>query len=339
MRHFFVYLLTGTFIAALVLLAFSYSLTFTPIGRIEYGPAVLAFVSRFVSTPEEYTPDMRATSNELGRKNLGPADRELLASVEDFHVGNGDLQVPVRVYKPPGDGPFPLVLEIHGGGFFMGNDFVLEANAINFAAAIPAVVVSVDYRLAPENPFPAALEDCYVALIWIADNASRLNGDHTRLALMGESAGGNLVAALTLKVRDEGGPSLRYQYLLNPVTDLVGKDWQSFRELGDNYLIRVSDMPRVNSMYVPNEPDRLSPYASPLLADAHTGLPEALIVTSQFDPLRDQGKAYADRLRDAGVKVTYVNVEGNLHGFVGSPGSRRKYMAYAAAKMREALYR
>jgi acetyl esterase len=206
-----------------------------------------------------------------------------------------------------------------------------------FASAIPAVVVSVDYRLAPENPYPAGLEDCEAVLRWMARNGAEIGGDPARIAIGGVSAGGNLAAALALKMRDEGGPSIAFQYLQVPATDLTGeREWRSFREVGVGFVPSVAEIERVIEAYVPDTARRHEPYASPLLADDLTGLPPAFVVTALFDPVRDQGEAYARRLEEAGVPVK-LHCEDALHGFIGSPARARRVHAMAAEHLRKAL--
>jgi acetyl esterase len=210
----------------------------------------------------------------------------------------------------------------------------------HFAVGAEAIVVSVDYRLAPEDPYPAALDDCYAVLLWLHEHGAELGGDPERIAVGGGSAGGNLAAAVALKARDLGGPPLRFQYLLVPATDLSGtRNWSSFEETADAYVLKVSGIAQMIDRYVPDPALRSSPYVSPLLAEDLSGLPPALVVTNLFDPLRDQGEAYAERLREAGVPVTLHREPGSLHGFIGSPDRAARVQAMAAGKVRAALAR
>jgi len=284
--------------------AVSYSWTFTPSGRLDYKAAAWSKLATLQTTPPQYSEEARHTANKLLRDFKGLPDPSLVAAIDDYIISTEQAEISVRVYTPKGDDPFPLLFEIHGGGWRMGNDFVMEKPVVEMAAAIPAVAVSVDYRLAPEHPYPAALDDSSAALYWAVAQAGKLNIDPSRIAVTGSSAGGNLAAALTLKIRDEDGPSIRFQYLNVPSVDLANGDWPSYREAADNYLLKVSAMEVMIEDYVPDPARRREPLVSPLLAASHANLPPALIVTAQFDPLRDQGKAYANKLSAAGVETS-----------------------------------
>lgn len=327
-------------VVAAIAAGVSYSWTFTPIGRLDYQAAVIAKLMSWQSGPPELTPEARRIANEQVVGMLSGLAETPLARIEDREVrGPGGHGIPVRIYWPDAPGPLPLYLDIHGGGWWMGDGFVFHAVTTGFAAAAQVIVVSVDYRLAPEHPFPAALDDCMAVLEWMRANAALLGGDPDRIAVGGGSAGGNLAAALTLRVRDEGGPKLAFQYLFVPATDLTGtRDWRSYQETGDAYLLKVSQLEGMFAAYVPDSRERENPYVSPLLAEDLRGLPPALVVTAHFDPLRDQGEAYGERLRGAGVRVK-VHREQALHGMVGSLDRGQRVQAMAAEAVREALAR
>jgi acetyl esterase len=181
------------------------------------------------------------------------------------------------------------------------------------------LVVSVDYRLAPEHPFPAAVDDCYAALEWVSEHAGEIGGDPDRVAIGGDSAGGNLSAVTALKARDLNGPALAFQLLIYPATNLDSMDTDSWNALNDDYLLTREAVNFMRGEYVPDLSDRKLPEVSPLLAEKHDGLPPALII----DPLRDEGEAYAQKLAAAGVPVRHVRYEGVLHGFFGIPVFRK----------------
>ena len=319
-------------------LGVSYSWTFTPIGRLDYVPAVLAKLVLWQDAPAEFTPDARRAANEQVARMLSSIEATPLARTEDREIPSPDGHgIPVRIYWPDATGPLPLYLDIHGGGWWMGDGFVFDPVTAAFAAGTQAIVVSVDYRLAPEHPFPAALDDCAAVLNWMHANAAELGGDPGRIAIGGGSAGGNLAAALTLRTRDEGGPELAFQYLFVPVTDLTATtQWPSYTEAGDAYLLKVSQLGQVFGAYVPDESERANPYVSPLLAEDLSGLPPAFIVTAHFDPLRDQGEAYARKLEGAGVRVQ-LHRERALHGMVGSFDRAQRVEGMAIGMVREAL--
>ena len=225
--------------------------------------------------------------------------------------------VPVRVYQPAGEGPFPVVMMFHGGGWVIGDLTTADGQSREVCRQVEAVVISVDYRLAPEHPFPAAADDCYAATLWAAQNARQYRGDPGRLALAGDSAGGNLAAVVAQMIRDKGGPAVAFQLLVYPVTDGVDFDRPSYHENGQDYMLTTDSMHWFWNHYAPNGEDRRSSYASPLLAEDLTGLPPALVMTAEYDPLRDEGEAYAEMLGKAGVDAQLIRCDGLIHGFFG----------------------
>jgi acetyl esterase/lipase len=231
----------------------------------------------------------------------------------------GDPEVPVRLYRPRAErgadaGARPAVFEIHGGGFLMGSLKMMDAWCDTVAAELDAVVVSVDYRLAPEHPFPAGVEDCYAALSWLAAHAAELGVDSARMAIAGQSAGGGLAAATSLLARDRGGPALCFQLLEIPELD---------HRLATPSMKAFTDTPLWNhpnavwswKHYLgPDHVGEVSPYASPSVAKDLSGLPPAYVSTMEFDPLRDEGIEYALRLMQAGVSVELHTFPGTFHG-------------------------
>ena len=243
------------------------------------------------------------------------AEPSALRSTEHRTVPGPAGEIPVVVYTPEGEGPRPLVLFIHGGGFFLGSPHSHGPVAREIAARSGRVVVSVDYRLTPEHEFPAAVDDCFAALQWVAANAADLGGDPAHIAVCGDSAGGNLSAVLALRARGEGGPAIEAQALIYPVTDSAC-DSVSMVDNAEGYMLTASSMQWMWSMYVPDEVARTQAYASPLRAPDVSGLPPAIVITAEFDPLRDEGEAYATKLAAAGVTVQQVRFDGMIHGFV-----------------------
>ena len=209
----------------------------------------------------------------------------------------------------------------HGGGWVIGDLDTADRQSREVCRGTGALVVSVDYRLAPEHRFPAAAEDCYAATRWAAEHASDHEGDATRLAVAGDSAGGNLAAVVAQMARDRGGPRLVFQLLVYPVTDGVDNDWPSYRDNGDGYLLTTAAMGWFWNHYAPSAADRRNPYASPLKAESLAGLPPALVMTAEFDPLRDEGEAYARALATAGVDAELVRYDGFIHGFFSHTGT------------------
>ena len=248
--------------------------------------------------------------------------------------------VPARLYRPAGDGPFPVVMMFHGGGWVLGDLDTADCQSREVCNGAGVVVASVDYRLAPEHRCPAAAEDCYRATAWAAGHAAEFDGDGDRLAVAGDSAGGNLAAVVAQLARDRGGPEIAFQLLVYPVTD--GRlNTASFRENAEGYLLTAESMRWFWDSYAPSAEERLRPYASPLLATDLSNLPPALVMTAQFDPLRDEGEAYADALSAAGVLVEKVRYDGFIHGFFGQTrtiAAARPAMDKACGALREALF-
>ena len=227
-----------------------------------------------------------------------------------------DHEIPVRIYTPSEQVPRPVVLYFHGGGFVLGSIDTHENVCRHIARESDRLVISVEYRLAPEHAFPAALEDCFAVLLWVSRNAPLVGGRVDDIAVAGDSAGGTLAAALCLLTRDRGGPRISGQVLIYPGADFSNLDTASYRLFGSGYMLDSSEMAWFRAQYLPDSRDYLNPYASPLLAESLRGVPPALILTAEFDVLRDEGRSFADRLRDAGVPVVYSCTPGVPHGYL-----------------------
>ena len=234
---------------------------------------------------------------------------------EDRVVPGPGGEIPVRIYRPTADGPLPVVVYFHGGGWVIGDIASHDTVCHRLAARVPTVVVSVDYRLAPEHRFPAAVEDCDAATSWVSAHAAELGADADRLAVAGDSAGGNLAAVVARRARDRGGPAIAFQLLIYPGTDMT-RSLPSHAANGSGYLLDSDTMTWFLDSYL-NGADPSHPDASPLFVEDLSGLPRALVITAEFDPLRDEGEAYAERLAEAGVEVTSSRYDGMFHGFYG----------------------
>jgi acetyl esterase len=254
-------------------------------------------------TPEE----ARASFRTLAVGFRKPEDVVPVASVQDTTVGGAEGDLPARVYRPTGDGPFPTVALFHGGGFVIGDLDTHDNLARAICRDAGAVVVSVDYRLAPEHSFPAGLEDCIAATRSLLGQLDSLGGDG-RLAVAGDSAGGNLSAVVAQSV-----PGLTAQFLIYPATDGAG-DHASRKENGTGYFLDSPTITWFSHHYAPGG-DYLDPRLAPLLGSL-LGLPPAVVVTAEFDPLRDEGEAYADALVAAGVTVVSRRYDAMIHGFM-----------------------
>jgi acetyl esterase len=224
--------------------------------------------------------------------------------------------IPVRVYRP-GEQPAPVLVYFHGGGWVLGSLVTHHGACATLARLSGCVVLSVDYRLAPEHRFPAALDDAWAATVWAAEHAGEIGGRPGALAVGGDSAGGNLAAICALRARDENMP-LALQLLVYPVCD-ADLDTSTYREFADGYYLTRDGMRWFWDHYLPDG-DRFQPDASPLRAADLAGAAPALVITAEFDPLRDEGEAYAQRLREAGVPVTLSRYDGMIHGFFRMPG-------------------
>lgn len=249
-------------------------------------------------------------------------DAEPVGNVIDKMIAVAGGEIPVRIYLPAGAGPHPIVMYFHGGGFVFGDLEVVDKVARSLSNAAQAAVVSVGYRLAPEHRFPTALEDCYAATQWAADHAQELGMDAARIAVCGDSAGGNLATTVAMLARDRQGPKLAYQLLFYPVTDArpdISSCYPSRIENGSGYLLTSAAMNWFFSHYFSNPDDAANPLASPIIG-VLTGLPPATVITAGYDPLHDEGKAYADALRDAGVPVKCLPNPGMIHGFMWLTG-------------------
>lgn len=242
-----------------------------------------------------------------------------MAAVEDRAVPGPAGDIPVRVYRAVEGDSLPLLVWYHGGGWVIGDLDTADVTCRELAARAGCVLVSVDYRLAPEHRFPAAHDDCYAATVWAAAHAAELGADAGKLAVGGDSAGGNLAAVVSLRARDEGGPPIRFQLLVYPVTDR-NFETASYRDNADGYLLTRDGMIWFWDHYLGPDGDGAHPHASPLRAGSLAGLPPAHVVTAEYDPLRDEGEAYAERLREAGVPVTLTRYAGQIHAFFGMHG-------------------
>jgi acetyl esterase len=264
---------------------------------------------------------------------------EEIQRVDDRLVPTPDGDVPVRVYTPEEavGSNRGVLLWLHGGGWVVGDLDTAEVTCRALANRAGAVVVSVDYRLAPEHPAPAALEDCLAALMWTVENGELLGVDASKVAVGGDSAGGNLAALLCQRVRDDFGPDIDFQLLVYPATDLT-LGHPSIDENAEGYLLTKASIEWFVDCYL-GDRERKDPAVSPLFADL-SGLPRALVVTAEFDPLRDEGEAYATRLQEAGVPTEHLRYDGQIHGFFGMATTLdggRHALDLAGAALRTAL--
>jgi len=254
--------------------------------------------------------------------------------------GDGGL-IPVRVYRPSPASPLPALMYFHGGGFVLGGLDMVDRTCRALANASGCVVISVDYRLAPEHPFPAAADDAFAATQFVAEHASDFGVDPSLLAVGGDSAGGNLATVVALRARDAGGPPLAFQLLVYPLVDFTDHDSGSMREFAEGHFLTTAIMDYFADHYLPPGVDRRQPWVSPLKANL-AGLPPASVLTAECDPLRDQGEAFAARLKQAGVQTALKRYDGMIHPFFGLGGifdGAREAVADASAALKAALTR
>jgi acetyl esterase len=301
--------------------------------------AIVAAMQALPGPPPEDVPieEARAGHEAETAELSGPG--QAVAEARDHRVPGPAGEIPVRIYSPAGaHGPLPVVAYFHGGGWALGSIDSFDTVCRALANAACALVASVGYRLAPEHRFPAAVDDCLAATRWLASSASSLGGDGSRLAVAGDSAGGNLAAIVARRLRDEGGSPVRFQALVYPATD-AALNTPSYREFADGYGLTARGMQRFWNLYLDGA-DGAQPDASPLRASDLSGLPPAFVLTAEADVLRDEGEAYAARLREAGVQVDLRRFEAATHGFwrwQARAALSRRAVREVGAALREAL--
>lgn len=265
---------------------------------------------------------------------------EKVAKIEDRTIPGPGGQIPVRIYTPAGAAPMGALVYFHGGGWVVGDIASHDVLCRSLANGAGCVTISVDYRLAPEAKFPAAAEDSYAATKWVADNAAALGVDAKRIAVGGDSAGGNLAAVVTLMARDRGGPPIKFQLLIYPATDWAHESASQKEFSEDGFILSRADMVWFYGHYMNSDADRTNPYLSPACAKSLAGLPAAYVMTCAVDPLRDEGEAHAEALRKAGVTVKSKRYPGVCHGFLMMPGvidAAKAGVADCCAELRAAI--
>ncbi len=298
--------------------------------------ALLDMTKGMLSFSELSPAAARKQSSEMrALRNATPPE---VAHVEDRKIPGPAGSIPVRVYTPAGNGPFPVLVYYHGGGFVIGDLESHDGVCRLLTNGAGCVTVAVDYRLAPEAKFPAAVDDCYAATRWVSENAAQLNADPNRLAVGGDSAGGNLAAVISILARDRKTPKIVFQLLIYPATDITCS--APSHKTNTEYILTPADIRWFMGHYLRSDDDKRNPLASPLFTASFNGLPPALIITAEFDPLRDEGEDYGRKLREAGVPVQVSRYEGMVHGFVSMNDmidKGKQGIAEAAAALEKAL--
>jgi acetyl esterase len=266
---------------------------------------------------EESTPaEARAASWDWLRWVGEPED---VAQVGHRFIPGPTADLPVRIYTPNGVAPFPALVYFHGSGWTISNIELADAPHRALANRTGCVVIAVNYQKAPEHKYPTPFDDAYATLEWVHNHAAGLSVDPSRIGVGGDSAGGNLAAAICLKARDRRGPDIAFQLLVYPATD-CRFDLPSMVENSEGYLLTTAGVRWFWGQYLADPADADDPYACPMRAVDFIGLPPAVIITAEYDPLRDDGEAYASRLSEAGVPVVLRRYEGMVHGFLWASG-------------------
>lgn len=309
----------GFIILALIIIGFVSikNLTETKNGTINIYTAVNLQLDKILnpkSTNEQSIEEIRARlNNQYTKSSKQPIP---FSNIKNITVEVNSEKIPVRIYTPEGVGIFPIIIYSHGGSWIAGNLDTHDNVCRKLSRNTKAIVISVDYHLAPENPFPAALDDVYNVLQWTNKNAKNINGDENHIAIAGDSAGGNLSAAACLMARDKNGPPISCQVLIYPSTNIYQLNTQSWSDFSNDFNISKEEMEKYISLYVPRKEDRKNPYVSPLLSKKFTQLPDALVITAEIDPLRDEGESYCNKLNEAGIKSEIIRFNGVTHGFI-----------------------
>ncbi|MFU8814625.1 MAG: alpha/beta hydrolase [Pseudomonadales bacterium] len=268
-----------------------------------------------------------------------PAVPTVVGEVENRSIPRPDEDLALRIYSPDGGAATGALVYFHGGGWVIGDLDSHDETCRRLCSGAGIKVVAVHYRRAPKTTYPGAVEDCYAATAWVAEHAAELNVDAERIAVGGDSAGGNLAAAVALMARDRGGPALKFQLLIYPVT-AADFDTASYHDNAEGYLLSRRAMQWFWDQYVPDLDQRREPYAAPLAAASLADLPPALVQTAEYDPLRDEGEAFAAALERAGVAVRSTRYPGLIHGFFGmqdAVAAARPALAEAVDALREHL--
>jgi acetyl esterase len=324
-------LITSTFCLVLLIITLILiinNLSNTPYGRFDPVLAVsFKMVELFQNwekeTEEEtlkafYNPESMDKMRWGAVKGAGYVTKKVPFSgiIVDNKIPGEAGDIPIRIYTPQGKGPFPVLIYFHGGGFILGNIEYQDSITRSISEKASVIVISVEYRLAPEHPFPAGLNDAYEAVKWASRNSKTINADPERLAVAGPSAGGNLAAAVSLMSRDKSPGLIDFQVLIYPVINLAEFNTASYNNFAKGYNLTRQKMKYSRALYITNKADLTNPYVSPIYAENFSNLPPALIIGAGFDPLRDEGKAYSNKLKEAGIDVTYIIYDTMAHGFI-----------------------
>ncbi|MFL0195015.1 alpha/beta hydrolase [Clostridium sp. WILCCON 0269] len=293
------------------------NLTETNDGKLNVYIATNLKLDRILNTELIKGKSINKIRGYLNRQSTKWSNKPIpFSNIKNVTIKINSEKIPVRIYTPESGSNLPIIIYSHGGFWMGGNLDIYDSICRKLSQNTKAIVMSVDYRLAPENPFPAGLNDVYSILQWTYKNAESINGNGKHIAMVGDSAGGNLSAAVSLMSRDKNGPHIVCQILIYPSTNIYELNSKSWSYFANDFSVSMEDMKKYTSLYVPRKEDRKNPYVSPLLAKNFKKLPDTLIITAEIDPLRDEGEAYGKKLKEAGTQVNVTRYEGVPHGFI-----------------------
>ncbi|MGE7767054.1 alpha/beta hydrolase [Peribacillus sp. NPDC096540] len=300
-------------------------------------PQAEKYLQAFNQMPPIHTMDHKTVREMLSKAPQPPIESDVLSKVEDWMIPvSKDAEIKCRVYIPEGQGPFPLFIYYHGGGWVLGDLESTDPICRLLAHRTGSIVVSVNYRLAPEHKFPTPIEDAYAALEWVYEKGSFFNGDVSRLIVGGDSVGGNLATVVTMMARDRKGPDIFAQVLIYPATNLEFNT-ESHQAFAKGFGLDRELLFWFRDHYLRNEEDKHNGYSSPLIAEDVSNLPPAFVVTAENDVLRDEGRAYAERLKTSGVKVAYACEAGMIHGYFANMDVFSKNIEWTISRINEFL--
>lgn len=291
--------------------------TQTKYGRLNTYTALNLMLDRFLNpklSKEQSIEEIRQNLNRDSSKLSKPPIP--FSNIKNTFVQTNSQKIPIRIYTPEDGNSFPIIIYSHGGFWIAGNLDSHDSVCRKLSKNTNAVVISVDYSLAPEKPFPSGLNDVYTVLQWTYTNAENINGDKNRIAIAGDSAGANLSSAVSLISRNKNGLKITCQVLIYPSTNIYKLNSESWSYFANDFNISTEEMEKYISLYIPEKEDRKTPYASPLLADEFNGLPDTFVITAEIDPLRDEGEAYANKLSESGIQTKVIRINGVPHGFI-----------------------
>jgi acetyl esterase len=305
------------FILALACYLIIRSWATTSYGKLNMKVAVMLKIKKYINPSsingQSISRIREITDKDITRRSVEPIP---FSNIKNINIHISSCEIPVRIYTPDTSAILPIVIYSHGGAWIGGSLDTHDNVCRKLSKNTNAIVISVGYRLAPESPFPAGLNDIYNVLLWTNKNGLELGWDGKHIAVAGDSAGGNLSAAVSLMSRERKVPKITCQVLVYPSTNIRELNTKSWSYFANDFNLSKSDMEKYISLYVPKKQDRSNPYASPLLAENFNGLPDTLIITAEFDALRDEGEAFGEKLKNAGVNVIMTRYKGVTHGFL-----------------------